>query len=107
MSFLDDFLAKARGKGEDVAAEAAAKAAAAATAAAMKKAANEAVDDLEKHLVGDLEEVQAQDADLEKRARARQDANEASRAQFHKDRMEGKSRAEQELAALKAAMKKD
>lgn len=107
MSFLDDFLAKARGKGEDVATEAAARAAAAATAAAMEKAAHGAVDDLEKHLVGDLKEVQAQDADLEKRARARQDANEANRAQVHKTRMERKSKAEQELAALKAALKKD
>jgi len=107
VSFLDDLIAKARGKGQDVATEAAAKAAAAATAAAMEKAAHGAVDDLEKHLVGDLEEVQAQDAALEKRAFERQNANEANRAQVHKTRMERKSKAELELAALKAAMKKD
>lgn len=103
MSLLDDLLAKARGKGEEVAADAAA----AATAAAMEKAAHEAVDDLEKHLVGDLEEVQAQDAALNKRARARMNANEANRAAVHKTRMERQSKAEAELAALKAAMKKD
>ncbi|MFT5585610.1 MAG: hypothetical protein ACI9VR_003202 [Cognaticolwellia sp.] len=106
MSFLDDLIAKARGKGQDAATEAAAKAAAAATAAAMEKTAHEMVDDLEKHLVGDLKEVQAQDAALEKRALERQTANEANRAQVHKTRMERKSKAEVELAALKAAMNK-
>lgn len=111
MGLLDDLI-KAIGSSEvgkkaaGVAAEKAAEASAAAAEKAAEKALDDFADDFEKHMVGDLDEVNEQDAELELKARRAQAESAAYHKQVHQERMSREDRAKAELEALKKKMGK-
>jgi hypothetical protein len=95
--------------GKKVASKAAEKAAEASAAAASKAAEvalDEFADDFEKQLVGDLDEVNEQDARLEARARAAEELQAQRFREVHETRMNRESKAKAELEELKRKMGK-
>ena len=95
--------------GRKVAAKAAEKATEASMIAAEKAAEvalDEFADDLEKQLVGDLDEVDEMERDLEARARAREELRSENFRKVHETRMNREAKAKAELEALKKKMGK-
>ncbi|MCP4808067.1 MAG: hypothetical protein GY913_31575 [Proteobacteria bacterium] len=107
MGLLDDLI-KAIGTSEvgKKAAGVAAEKAAEASAAAAEAALDDFADDFEKHLVGDLDEVNDKERELELKARKAQSDSAAYHRQVHEERMSREDRAKAELEALKKKMGK-
>ncbi len=112
MGILDDLLAKiskteAGQKAAGVAAEKAAEASAAAATKAAEVALDGLADDMEKHFVGDLDEVNEMERELEAKARAREELRAENFRKVHEERMSREERAKKELAELKAKLERD